>query len=187
MCASRCFDCSNASICLGVKIASVTSLMGRMIHEAQCVLYLLTLRNVWEVIKILFDNIACVKVATERSRDECTIDTSKDFGCVSAALFQTSRHTWCSKWRPMQVPISQRSSFRRLFPLMPTSLDTQIYMHINDDDAGAGPVEIFLSLNETPEINEKSINTGSGLRPGRDHILVAKVPEPMQQAAFIWN
>jgi hypothetical protein len=58
-------------------------------------------------------------------------------------------------------------------------------MHINDDDAGAGPVEIFLSLNETPEINEKSINTGSGLRPGRDHILVAKVPEPMQQAAFI--
>jgi hypothetical protein len=68
---------------------------------------------------------------------------------------------------------------------MPTSLDTQIYIRINDDDAGAGPVEIFLSLNATSEINEKSINTGSGLRPGRDHILVAKVPEPMQQAAFI--
>jgi hypothetical protein len=58
-------------------------------------------------------------------------------------------------------------------------------MRINDDDARADPVEIFLSLNATSEINEKSLNTGSGLRPGRDHILVAKVPEPMQQAAFI--
>jgi hypothetical protein len=47
------------------------------------------------------------------------------------------------------------------------------------------PVEIFLSLNATSETNEKFINTGSGLRPGRDHILVAKVPEPMQQAAFV--
>jgi hypothetical protein len=58
-------------------------------------------------------------------------------------------------------------------------------MRINDDNARAGPVQIFLSLNATSEINEKSVNTGSGLRPGRDHILVAKVPEPMQQAAFI--
>jgi hypothetical protein len=59
-------------------------------------------------------------------------------------------------------------------------LDTQIYTRINDDDAGPGPVEIFFSLNATSEINEKSINTGSGLRPGRDHILVAKVPD-------LWN
>jgi hypothetical protein len=58
-------------------------------------------------------------------------------------------------------------------------------MRINDDDARADPVEIFLSLNATSETNEKFINTGSGLRPGRDHILVAKVPEPMQQAAFV--